>query len=253
MITKSGIDTKNFEYNSAGVVSEELYMSYTKDVKTGLFVLENSNGMEACITNVGARIVSLLVPDKDGKFQDVVLGFDSLKGYIDYDQRHSNVHGAVVGRYANRISNGSFTLNEKTYNLPKNNGTNCLHGGPYGWAFQTYTVLEHTKDTLKLNLKSPDGDMGFPGEVNFIVTYSLHDDNSLHINYEATTDQDTPINVTNHSYFNLSGNHANKIFDDELFINALSMTLLNENTCPNGQIEHIEYDSPFDFYGKFLF
>lgn len=132
MITKSGIDSSNFEFGSAGIISEELFMSYTAQVSTGLYTLTNKNGMEVCITNVGARIVSIMVADKLNNFRDVVLGFDSLKGYIDHDQRHSNAHGAVVGRFANRIANGEFEIDGKKYKLPQNNGTNCLHGGPYG-------------------------------------------------------------------------------------------------------------------------
>lgn len=132
MITKSGIDSSNFEFRSAGIISEELFMSYTAQVPTGLYTLTNKNGMEVCITNVGARIVSIMVADKSNNFRDVVLGFDSLKGYIDHDQRHSNAHGAVVGRFANRIANGEFEIDGKKYKLPQNNGTNCLHGGPYG-------------------------------------------------------------------------------------------------------------------------
>lgn len=132
MITKSGIDSSNFEFRSAGIISEELFMSYTAQVPTGLYTLTNKNGMEVCITNVGARIVSIMVADKSNNFRDVVLGFDSLNGYIDHDQRHSNAHGAVVGRFANRIANGEFEIDGKAYKLPQNNGTNCLHGGPYG-------------------------------------------------------------------------------------------------------------------------
>ena len=132
MITKSGLDSKNFEFRSAGCVSEELYMSYTSNVPTGLFALTNNKGMEVCITNVGARIVSIMAADRSFNFRDVVLGFDSLKGYIDFEQRHSNAHGAVVGRFANRIANGKFEIDGHTYILPQNNGTNCLHGGPYG-------------------------------------------------------------------------------------------------------------------------
>ena len=132
MITKSGIDSKNFEFESAGQVSEDLNLTYTSKINTAMYVLENSCGMEVCITNVGARIVSIMVADKSNNFRDVVLGFDSLKGYIDHDQRHSNAHGAVVGRFANRIANGEFEIDGKAYKLPQNNGTNCLHGGPYG-------------------------------------------------------------------------------------------------------------------------
>lgn len=132
MITKSGLDTFDFDFKSAGEVSEDLYLTYTSHIPTGLFTLKNNNGAEVCITNVGARIVSLLVPGKDGQARDVVLGFDSLKGYIDYEQRHSNAHGAVVGRFANRIQDGHFELDGTMYELPQNNGTNCLHGGFYG-------------------------------------------------------------------------------------------------------------------------
>lgn len=253
MITKSGLDSKNFEFNSAGEVSEELYMSYTSHVPTGLYVLTNDKGMEVCITNVGARIVSLLAADRSFNFRDVVLGFDSLKGYIDYEQRHSNAHGAVVGRFANRIANGKFEINGKTYKLPQNNGTNCLHGGPYGWAFQTFDVVEHTNNKLVLHLLSPDRDMGFPGNVDFYVQYELFNDNSLHIYYSATTDKATPINVTNHAYFNLGGVHNHTVLNDRLFINSVHMTPLNEDTCPTGEIVSIKKKSPFDFYGKCLF
>lgn len=132
MITKSGIDTANFEFDSAGEVSPEFYMSYTSKTPTKLFVLENDNGVEACITNVGARIVSLLVPDKYGNLQDVVLGFDSLAGYIDTSKGLGNYQGAVVGRYANRIAGAQFSLDDNVYKLPQNNHTNCLHSGAYG-------------------------------------------------------------------------------------------------------------------------
>lgn len=253
MITKSGIDSSNFEFASAGQIAEELYMSYTAQVPTGLYTLTNHKGMEVCITNVGARIVSIMAADRSYNFRDVVLGFDTLEGYIAHEQRHSNSHGAVVGRFANRIANGSFELEGETYQLPQNNGTNCLHGGPYGWAFQTFSVVEQTDNKLVLNLKSPDMDMGFPGNVDFYVQYELFDDNSLHVYYTATTDKATPINVTNHAYFNLSGDHSQTVLNDELFINSIYMTPLNEDTCPTGEIIPIKRRSPFDFYGKGIF
>lgn len=132
MITKSGIDTKNFEFESAGVVRPEFYMSYTSKEPTGLFVLTNNNGAEACITNVGARLVSLMVPDASGTFQDVILGYDNLAGYLDTQNGTSNFQGAIIGRYANRIASGQFEINGNVYNLPINDNTNCLHGGHYG-------------------------------------------------------------------------------------------------------------------------
>lgn len=253
MITKSGIDTKNFEYPSAGVVNEALYMSYTAKTPTGIFALTNKNGMEVCITNVGGRIVSCLVPDKDGNFVDVILGFDTLADYLDYNQRHENVQGAIVGRYAGRITNAKFNINGKESHLPQNAPGCCLHGGPYGWAFQTFEVLEHNAQSLKLHLTSPDGDMGFPGKVELDVVYTLTDDNALQIDYAATSDAPTPINVTNHSYFNLSGDHNNTILNDRLFINAWYYAPLDEQLCTKGTIEKFEHHGVLDFYGKRFF
>lgn len=252
MITKSGIDTKEFEFKSAGLVSEELFLTYTSDVPTGLFVLSNSNGMEVCITNVGARIVSIMAKDKYGKFRDVAIGCDSLKGYYDYNLRHDNFFGACIGRYANRIGNGFFELDGKGYQLPINNKPNCLHGGPYGWTYQSFTVKEYNseKAILRLHLSSPDGDMGFPGNVEFDVCYHLTEDDSLEVFYSATTDKSTVINVTNHSYFNLEGNHAHTTLNDEIFICAKQMTELGNNMLPTGRIIDIEPGSPFDFFGK---
>lgn len=252
MITKSGIDSKNFEFESAGQVSEDLYITYTSKINTALFVLENSNGMEVCITNVGARIVSIMVPDKNGDFKDVVLGFDTLEGYIGYNQKHTNFIGALVGRYANRISGGRFDIGDKSFKLPINNDPNCLHGGPYGWSYQTFELIsfDETNSKLVMKLVSPDGDMGFPGTVELYVTYQLFDDNSLHISYDAKTDLPTVLNITNHSYFNLSGNHGETVLNDRLFINAKKFTPLNENCCPTGEIRNIKRNSPLNFYGK---
>lgn len=252
MITKSGIETKNFEYESAGLLSEDLYITYTADVPTQLFVLENENGMEACITNLGGRLVSLMVPDYNSDLTDVVLGFDNLQSYVAYEQRHHNVFGAIIGRYANRIANGKFSIGDKEYKLPQNNGKNCLHGGPYGWAYQTFTPISFDKDKseLVLQLISPDGDMGFPGEIKFTVTYSLHSDNSLHIKYNAKTNAPTVLNVTNHSYFNLSGNPANNVLYDRVFICSEKITPINEDTCPTGSISTIKKEGIFDFYNK---
>lgn len=254
MLTKSGIDTKNFEFESAGQVSEDLYLTYTAKNPTALYVLKNSNGMEVCITNVGGRIVSIMVPDKYGKFRDVVLGFDTLQGYIDYDQKHTNFIGALVGRYANRIAGARFTIGDNTYNLPVNNEPNCLHGGPYGWSYQTFevTLFDEANAKLVMKLKSPDGDMGFPGAVEFYVSYQLCEDNSLHVTYDAKSSLPTVINVTNHSYFNLSGNFENNVLNDRLFINAVQFTPLNQYCCPTGEIRNIKKNGPFDFYGKFF-
>lgn len=202
MITKSGIDSTNFEFKSSSILNEKLKEINPKEIPTKLYALKNKNGMEVCITNVGARIVSLMAPDKNGHFHDVVLGYDKLIGYVDPAQKFNNFHGAVVGRFANRIKNAEFEIDGKTYKLPKNDGENCLHGGPLNWAFKTFEEVEFDKDKARLTLKttSPDGEMGFPGNVEFFVTYYLRKDNSLHIDYKATTDAPTVINVTNHTY-----------------------------------------------------
>lgn len=253
MITKSGIDTKNFEFASAGEVSPELYMSYTANIPTGLFVLRNSNGAEVCITNVGARIVSILVPDNSNQYRDVVLGYDSLKAYVCHENGLCNCHGALIGRYANRISNAQFEINGKTYKLPMNNGTNCLHGGDYNWSYQTFEVIESNDSFLKLKLHAPHGEMGFPGTIDFFVEYALTDTNALEINYKAITSETTFLNVTNHSYFNLNTDHSKTILNHDLFINSKSFTPLNEDNCPTGEIFDIEKGGPFDFYGASLF
>lgn len=253
MITKSGINTTDFEFGSAGEICPELYMSYTAHIPTGLFILHNNNGVEVCVTNVGARIVSLVVPDKTGANRDVVLGYDSLAGYLDTSAGLCNCHGAVIGRYANRISNGSFEIDGKTYNLPQNNGTNCLHGGDYNWSYMTFEVIECTDRYIKLKLHAPDGEMGFPGNIDFFVEYNLTDSNALEINYKAITDKATYLNVTNHSYFNLNQDHSQNILNHNVFINSREFTPINQDCCPVGQVVQIPKNSPFDFYGNSLF
>jgi aldose 1-epimerase len=175
--------------------------------KTGLYILKNSQGMEVCVTNFGGRVVSLMVPDKEGTPLDVVLGFDNVTDYMNIPTDF----GASIGRYANRIANGSFTLDSTVYDLPKNNFGHCLHGGPNGWQYKIYEVEKATDSSIILVLHSPDGDESFPGNLTARVSYNLTEDNALEIGYEATTDKPTVINMTNHSYFNLTGNPVNNI------------------------------------------
>ncbi len=209
---------------------------------TALYTLKNANGVEACITNFGGRLVSLMVPDRDGKMVDVVLGFDNINDYMTLPSDF----GASIGRYANRIAGGTFQLDGETVQLEQNDGPNCLHGGPQGWQYQVYDAEQVDAQTLVLTMDSPDGDMGFPGTVTAVVTYKLTDDNAIDITYSGTTDKPTVLNMTNHSYFNLSGNHAAEATDHELYINADYYTPTDALLIPTGEIAPVE-GTPMDF------
>ena len=210
-----------------------------------LYTIRNASGMEASITNYGGRIVSLLVPDREGRMRDVVLGFDDLKDY--YPERNETDFGASIGRYANRIKDGLISIDGKQYQLPRNNYGHCLHGGTRGWQYQFYKAVEVSANRLKLERVSPDGDQGFPGNVTASVTFTLTDDNRLDIRYEAVTDAPTVINMTNHSYFNLSGDPgSHDILNDELYINASRFTPVDDTFMTTGEIWPVE-GTPMDF------
>ena len=230
-LTKSGLDPQNFvsEYNGS---------------PTALYTLTNANGMEVCITNFGGRIVSIMVPDKDGAFRDVVLGFDKVTDY--FPENNSSDFGAAIGRYANRIADGSFELDGQTFVLPKNDGANTLHGGPTGWQYQVYEVVEADANHIKILRDSPDGDNGFPGHVKAYVTYTLTDQNAIDIWYEATTDKPTVINMTNHSYFNLDGDPSGNVLDDIMYIKSSTTTAVGPGLIPTGEIVSL-LDTPMDF------
>lgn len=210
--------------------------------QTGLYVLKNKAGVEACITNFGGRLVSMMVPDRDGAMRDVVLGFDNIDDYRNVPSDF----GASIGRYANRIGQGRFELDGKVIDLPKNNYGHCLHGGPEGWQYKVYDVEEVTPNSIRLVLRSPDGDMNFPGNVTAAVTYTLTDDNALKIDYEAETDAPTIINMTNHSYFCLSGDPAKGSMQDVLWINADNYTPVDSTFMTTGEILPVE-GTPMDF------
>ena len=202
-----------------------------------LYTLKNQNGMEVCITNYGGRVVSLVVPDRDGKPTDVVLGFDNIAQYADTLNSPSD-YGSSVGRYANRIKNGKFTLDGRDYQLTHNDGDNCLHGGgPTGWQYQVYEAEQVDDQTLKLTIVSPDGDNGFPGEVTAVTTYTLTEDNALDIVWEATTDKETVINQTNHCYFNLNGDPSRVGTNMVLYVNADNVTPSDIHYIPTGEIK----------------
>jgi len=206
-----------------------------------LYTLRNAKGMEANISNFGGRIVTLKAPDRAGKFEDVVLGYDSLEPYT----KPNPFFGTLVGRYANRIANGEFTLDGKKYTLAKNNGPNSLHGGLQGFDKKAWTATV-VGATLQLTCFSKDGEEGYPGNLSVTVTYALTDDNALSIDYQATTDADTVLNLTNHSYFNLAGHGNGHILDHQLTINADKFTPVNATLIPTGELRSVE-GTPFDF------
>ena len=210
---------------------------------TDLFVLKNKAGMEVSITNFGGRIVSIMVPDKTGKMIDVVLGFDSIRDYINVPSDF----GASIGRYANRINQGKITIDGKTIQLPQNNFGHCLHGGPQGWQYQVYKNVKQTGDSIiEMTLFSPDGDMNFPGNVEAKVTFKLTNDNAINIDFSATSDQKTVINMCNHSYFNLGGDPSKPITEDELYINADNFTPVDSTFMTTGEILTV-IGTPMDF------
>jgi len=196
--------------------------------------------IEVGITTFGGAIVTLRVPDRNGKLDDVVLGCDSVEEYVA-----QNAHlGAIIGRYANRIAHGSFQLDGKTYSLPKNDGDNTLHGGPHGFDRVVWRAHE-IPDGLELTYLSKDGDEGFPGNLPTTVRYTLNG-GALRIDYSATTDKDTVVNFTNHSYFNLAGQGNGEILKDVVKIDASRMTPVNADLIPTGELKPVE-GTPFDF------
>jgi aldose 1-epimerase len=209
-----------------------------------LYTLTNANGVEVDTMNYGGIILSIRVPDRKGQFADIVLGHETLDGYIP----NPPYIGAIVGRYANRIANGTFTLDGKTYTLPKNDGPNTLHGG----TDKTFNKVVWDGEPLKgkagvtYTYLSKDGDDGFPGNLKLRVTYTLTNDNELVIDYEATTDKATPINLSQHSYFNLAGEGTSDILNHELTLNADRFTPVDKNLIPTGELRPVK-GTPLDF------
>ena len=229
-LTLSGLNPANFETLIDG----------NKAVK--LYTLKNAAGMEVCITNFGGRLVSIMVPDKNGDMTDVILGFDNVADY----QNISNDFGASIGRYANRINQGKITVDGVEYQLPQNNYGHCLHGGPNGWQYKVYEAKQLNDTQLELVLNSPDGDSNFPGNVVAKVVYTLTEDNAVDIAYEATTDKKTVINMTNHAYFNLNGNPSVHSMNQILYIASDSITPVDSTFMTTGEMMAVA-GTPFDF------
>jgi aldose 1-epimerase len=252
LVTAFSCSQKTEQQNSAGVLIIDTLNSLTtapfgqtQDGKpVTLYTLKNKRGVEMSVMNYGGIIVSLKVPDKNGKMEDVVLGFDSLSAYM----RNNPFFGALVGRYGNRIAKGKFTLDGVTYTLPINNGENHLHGGPKGFD-KAYWNIEVPADSssLRLTYQSADGEMGYPGNLSVEVLYSLTDADEVKIDYKATTDKKTIVNLTNHSYFNLTGDPAaNDILNHQLQLEADNFLPVDKGLIPTGKLKPVA-NTPFDF------
>ena len=215
--------------------------------QTDLYTLTNANNCEVWVTNFGARIVAIMVPDKDGKMQDAVIGFKNIQDYTTL----ASDFGSTVGRYANRINQGQITIDSVLYQLPQNNFGHCLHGGcditiPLGWQNLVWDVKEVSENAITLVMNSADGEAGFPGNVVATVTYTLNDNNAIDIVWKATTDKKTVINMTNHSYFNLNGDHSIPITNHILTLNADNFTPCDSTYMTTGEIAPVA-GTPMDF------
>ena len=227
-------------------LSPEKFDTLINEKPVKLYTLKNASGMEVCITNYGGRVVSLVVPDRDNKPTDVVLGFDNIRQYADTLNSPTD-YGSSVGRYANRIKNASFTLNDSVYRLKVNDNENCLHGGgTTGWMNQVYDAELIGDSILRLTIVAEDGENGFPGTVTATTTYKVTADNTLDITWEATTDKPTIINQTNHNYYNLSGDFTQAGYDQVLFVDADKFTASDAKYIPTGEVRNVE-GTPFDF------
>jgi len=218
-----------------------------KDVVDGqeveLFTLQNINGLVTQITNYGGRVVSLWAPDSNGDYEDIVLGYESMEGYLNSNEIY---YGALIGRYGNRIGGGEFVLNDTIYSLAQNDAENTLHGGVKGFNDVVFEAEKPDARTLLLTYTSPHMEEGFPGNLEVKVQYQLTDDNELKIEYWATTDRPTPVNLTHHSFFNLKGAGDGTINDHLLMINADYYTPVDESLIPTGEIAPVE-GTPMDF------
>ncbi|OCB73564.1 galactose mutarotase [Flavobacterium piscis] len=229
---KTVLETKNFDTIIDGK-------------KVNLFWIENQ-GIKAAFTNYGGRLVGLWVADKNGKPTDVVVGMNSAAGFKNATEPY---FGATIGRVGNRIAKGKFTLEGKQYQVPLNNGKNALHGGVKGFQDVVWDAVKTNENTLVFSYVSPDGEQGFPGNLKVKVTYTIADDNSVKMEYEATTDKTTVVNLTNHAFFNLNGEGNGTILNHELQIYANEFTPVDEGLIPNGELKEVK-NTPFDFTSK---
>ena len=239
------LSSKSFSEENLARLSSYSFGALSDGREVNAFVLKNARGMSVQILDLGGVIASIKVPDSSGNFSDVTTGFDYPQPYLD----GAGYMGAIVGRYANRISGGKFSIDGIDYSLAKNNGDNAIHGGLVGfdkkiWDVELLVGLHDSK--LKLSTFSPDGEEGYPGRVEVSVTYTLNDQNQLTIDYSATSDKATIINLTNHAYFNLDGHQAGSILEHEVMLNANHFTPIDESSIPTGVILDVA-GTPLDF------
>lgn len=245
--TASQIDRTNNNIVPPESLSEQKPFQKVIDGKqTALFTLRNANHAEAKFTNYGGRLVSLLIPSKDGKLTDVVVGFNSIEGY---EKSTEPYFGATIGRYGNRIAKGKFTLDGKTYSLFTNNGVNTLHGGKKGYQYVVWDAKQLNGNAIQFHYLSKDMEEGFPGNLDIKVTYTLTENNELRMDYEASTDKTTIINLTNHAFFNLNGEGSGTILNHRLKLYADKYTPVDSTLIPTGEIEKV-IGTPFDFIKK---
>jgi aldose 1-epimerase len=229
---------------SQPVLVDEASFKTEHDGKTiELFTLKNANGLVAQITNYGGKVINLWTPDKNGDFADIVIGYETSAEYLNTTEIY---YGTLIGRYGNRIANGQFTLNDSVYTLAKNNGENHLHGGIKGFNNVVWDAKKLDDQTLELTYLSVDGEEGYPGNLNVKVVYKLTDENELKVEYFATTDKPTPINLTQHSFFNLKGAGSGDVNDHIMQIMADSFTPVDSTLIPTGEIAPVD-GTPFDF------
>ncbi len=236
------ISCKNKESETKMEVKKEFFGKTTDGQNVDIYTLTNKNGITIKIINYGAAVVSLTAPDRNGKFEDVVLGYDNIEGY----EADKSYFGSIVGRYGNRIGKGKFKLDGKEYQLSINNGENHLHGGTSGFNKKVWTVLGASAQTISLKYISQDGEEGYPGTVDLTVAYSLNNENELYINYTALTNKNTILNPTHHSYFNLTGTPNKTILDHELMIDADKFTPVDKGLIPTGKFAVVT-NTPMDF------
>ena len=229
-ITSSGLRSENFRQKVNGE-------------KTALYKISNKNGLEACITNYGARVVSLMVPDRNGKLEDIVCGFPDINGYLSQPQNY----GATVGRYIGRILHARYVLDGKEYCLQANHTDgHTAHGGDPNFGARIWKVQQVTPSSVTLTYLSPDGENGFPGNLKVKLTYTVTEANALDIRYEATTDKPTVINLCNHSFFNLSGNLNSSVENQIMWVDADYFTPYDKKKCVTGELWPVK-STPLDF------
>lgn len=224
------------------LLKSENFDTIIDDKQVNLYWLKNDN-IKAAFTNYGGRLVGLWVPDKNGEMVDVVVGMNSVEGFVNSTEPY---FGATIGRVGNRIAKGKFTIDGKEYTIPQNNNGHTLHGGEKGFQYVVWDVKKQNDSTLVLHYKSPDMEEGFPGNLDVAVTYSLTSDRTLKMEYKATTDKATPVNLTNHAFFNLNGEGSGSILDHRVQIYADKFTPVDSGLIPSGELKNVQ-DTPFDF------